>query len=132
MRAYKYRGKTVDNKWLFGSLVTTTIGNTKTWIVVSARGNGGWFNVIQRNYVKPDTVGQFTGQYDKNGKMIFEGDIVSIGDLMYHVIFKYSQWKFHIMTNNAYCDPYFYSHADICEVIGNIHDNKDLLKDGGN
>lgn len=57
MRSCIYRGRTMAGKWLYGSLVNTTMGNTKTWIVVTARGNGGWFNVIQRNYVKPDTVG---------------------------------------------------------------------------
>ena len=132
MRSCIYRGKTMAGKWIYGSLVNTTVGNTKTWIVVTARGSGGWFNVIQRNYVKPDTVGQFTGQFDKNSKMIFEGDIVSVGDLMYQVAFKYAEWKFDIVTPKVYCNPCFYSHTDMCEVIGNIHDNKDLLKDGGN
>lgn len=129
MRACIYRGKTMAGKWIYGSLVITTMGNTRTWIVVSARGNGGWFNVIQRNYVKPDTVGQFTGQSDKKGKMIFEGDIIIVNDLMYQVTFKYAEWKLDIVTPKVYCNPCFYSHTDMCEVIGNIHDNKDLLKE---
>ena len=74
MRVSLYRGLNMKGKWIFGSLVTTTMGNTKTWIVQSARGNGGWFNVIRREYVKPETVGQFTGIHDKNNIRIYEGD----------------------------------------------------------
>lgn len=59
--------------------------------------------------------------------MIFEGDIVSIGDLMYQVAFRYAEWKLDIVIPKVYCNPCFYSHADTCEVIGNIHDNEYLL-----
>lgn len=74
--------------------------------------------------VEPSTIGQFTGLTDRNNIKIFEGDICKVGDLIYQVVFKYSQWKFDIISDEIYCDPYFNSHCgEHCEVIGNIYKN---------
>lgn len=79
--------------------------------------------------VDPETVGQCTGLKDKNGKWIFEGDICKVGNLLYKVEFKYSAWWFTILSNKVYCCPAFNSHCgECCEVIGNIHDNPELLE----
>lgn len=60
-----FRGITSNGKTVVGSLVVTNVfikhkpqTHTKTWIIESAFGNGGWFNVLKRTYVKPDTVEQ--------------------------------------------------------------------------
>jgi hypothetical protein len=60
-----FRGKNMKGEWVEGSLVTTTSfikqrpqQHTKHWIVQSAFGNGGWFCVQRRQYVKTDTLQQ--------------------------------------------------------------------------
>lgn len=79
--------------------------------------------------IDPSTVGQYTGLTDKNGKRIFEGDICKIFGLVYKVEFKYSGWQLTILSRTAYCYPEFNSHCgEYCEVIGNIHDNPELIE----
>ena len=129
MREILFRGKRVDTgEWVEGSL----IGND---VIV------GKIVEFEEDYfctefwceVDPETVGQYTGMTDKNGTKIFEGDIVRHIDTMRHVVevvnsevyfdtemlefgFRYSNELFHCQFNNEF------------EVIGNIHDNKELLK----
>ena len=73
--------------------------------------------------VHTDTLGQFTGLTDKNGKKIFEGDIVKVDEKHYEVKFVLGQ--FFIGINM----PIAYKRFD-CEIIGNIHDNPEMLKGG--
>ena len=79
-REIEFRGLDKHGVMHYGSLVTTNMFikqmpacHTKHWIVTSSFGNGGWFNIRGRSYVKPETVGQFTGLLDCNGVKIFEG-----------------------------------------------------------
>ena len=86
--------------------------------------------------VYTDTVGQFTGRMDKNGKRIFEGDVCRFyGTEGYsdYVVFwddTVSQWTVRQIDLGAkdVLDSYF---AECCEVIGNIHDNPELLEVSG-
>lgn len=73
--------------------------------------------------VDPKTVGQYTGLTDKNGTKIFEGDILEFRRGRYHVV-KFEDGGF-IFTDTAI--PVH--HANHFEVIGNIHDNPELLEE---
>lgn len=122
MREILFHGKRIDNgEWVEGNLfVSDTDG--RTYILVGTR----IFTIEWE--VDPSTVCQFTGRNDKNGKRIFEGDICKIDNLIYKVEFKYSEWVFTILSKKVYCFPAFHSHCgEYCEIIGNIHDNPELL-----
>ena len=124
MREILFRGKRKGNgEWVFGDLVHFP-DRTK----IDTHKNGQpW-----RGYdVDPDTVGQFTGLTDKNGKRIFEGDIVRNAD---GYLFS-AQYPFAV----KFCDGNFCGDAGgfvyisgeefrYCEVIGSIHDNPELLE----
>ena len=123
-----YRGKRLDNgQWIEGSLIGEDVIVGK---IVDFEED--YFTTEFWYKVAPETVGQFTGMTDKNGTKIFEGDIVRHIDTMCHVVevvnsevyfdteklefgFRYSNELFHCQSNNEF------------EVIGNIHDNKELL-----
>lgn len=129
MRTIKFRGKTFSNKWVCGFLHKAT-GSDSLMIQINSFDSFG---------VNPDTVGQFTGLHDKNGKEIYEGDIVKTkqfgkeldrgGDFVNvsgYDVFEIKYINAQFMFNNRL--RYFYLHRNTtCEVIGNIHDNPELL-----
>ena len=124
-----FRGKRIDNgEWVKGSLShDKTPNNTYAFI-------DGEFKGVQR--VEPETVGQFIGVLDKNGVKIFKGDIVRF------VSSKVAGMKLvpgGVLIGRIDYDEYCHSHIIVGsreyhiekaiqgEVIGNIHDNPELL-----
>ena len=107
MREILFRGKDIiSGEWITGFLV-------------DAQHIGCW---VEANPVRPETVGQFTGLTDKNGTKIFEGDIIKLEQSGKCYEVKYKSVCFCIGINWAI------SHEPDCEVIGNIHDNPELLE----
>jgi uncharacterized phage protein (TIGR01671 family) len=135
MRDIEFRGKRKDKSgWVFGDLNQHDIHHGKSII------KKGCIN----NAVIPETVGQYTGLKDKNGVKIFEGDIVEykylgtpyrkrkerLLTLMGVVSFKNenSGWSV-VMIKDDKGGPFDYHIMAIqgWEVIGNFHDNPELL-----
>ena len=127
MREILFRGKCkTDNEWLYGFPYVTRKNAVKiNWYCSE-------FGSMRTDEVDPETVGQYTGLTDKNSKRIYEGDIAEYEGKYYVVRYseKYARFIFtRIGSEYAVFTVFDYER---CEVIGNIHDNPELLKGGGN
>ena len=145
MREILFRGKSVnDGEWVQGFLVITTIEPADDTPIkhyhIEDMTIGVFPNEFQSGLsetVDPSTVGQFTGLTDKNGKKIFEGDIVvcrkeiSGNWIDYCVEIGFVEMKygaFGLHRKQGYYRPFKDWLEDYeYEVIGNIHDNPELL-----
>lgn len=125
MRKIKFRGKHfLRGEWLYGDLThKNNFANNKELEIVCI---DGW-------QVDPNTVGQFTGLYDKNGKEIYEGDILKrtvakengFGNFI--GVVDYKAGGFLLKEEYGYC-PFYDTFGSTYEVIGNIYDNPELLE----
>lgn len=144
MREILFRGKTDDDEWVYGSFCMDALEQfnglcgVDGFIRLYDKAKGK----MQTYEVDRETVGQYTGLTDKNGKRIFEGDIVAQNwydydeprdDSFGKVVFCEYDCSFSVMDVNkdgfmplGRCGSY---HWEV-EVIGNIHDNQELLKGG--
>ena len=131
MREILFRGKRTDNgKWVYGLLCR--VGDT--YANIRRMDTEVLYSVLT------NTIGQFTGLTDKNGKKIFEGDVLNVHDqiptfdgyntdeIIYNgkVMYIKNQGMYVCEGNNdgnALCAL----NLDKCEVIGNIYDNPELL-----
>nr|DAQ58908.1 MAG TPA: YopX protein [Caudoviricetes sp.] len=131
LREIKFRGKSADNgKWIIGYYYHEC-GNT---YIVEDRQS---LSETSRNVpyvVIPETVGQFTGLFDKNGKEIYEGDIlhtITFGfePEEYTAIILYRNCSFQLSNgrNLFYFGQSDFTKMDDTIVIGNIYDNPELI-----
>lgn len=144
-REVLYRGKREDStEWVYGWCCMYPFGRwpLKAAIIPSEKANEGHFEFVE---VIPETVGQYTGLMDKNGKKIFEGDIVHLyGDKCDSNLRCVNYNAFVVFRDGGFCGidgtpdnyslrRYSFALGELyCEVIGNIHDNPELLEESQN
>lgn len=141
MREILFRGKRMDNgEWVYGSLLQVEHEDGSfTTAIFHKKDAGGDAEV------SPSTVGQYTGLTDKNGKGVFEGDILHIAkisdglgsyyqpplDYPVNVVVKWDlcawMWETLCEDKRYISFPDAWCHYE-CEVIGNITDNPELLE----
>lgn len=136
MRTIQFRGKRKDNnEWVYGSVIQCA----GIWYIYNENES---FRMPQdpdfeTSFIEvvPETIGQFTGLYDKHGKEVFEGDVVKDD---HGRIMKIGEWRYKpcfiavSKTNFHHADFFEWLNRDTnvleCEVIGNIHENPELLE----
>lgn len=124
MREIKFRGKRLDNgEWVIGSYIEAENRDRSIAHQIVPYESG---EAVRE--VDPATVGQFTGLKDKNGREIYEEDILLDESGVYAVVY-YSMGTFCVDFGEGFDLQYFTDGIhEICDVGGNIHDNPELLK----
>ncbi|HCJ4349383.1 TPA: hypothetical protein NR332_002895 [Listeria innocua] len=145
MREIEFRGKRIDNgEWVYGNLMQ--FEDSATFIFADERKGASTltyahFIINNMHAIDEKTVGQYTGLKDKNGKKIFEGDIVAFSEDDFHVFNSQVEYfsedgypAFDIkVPSTYYFDSNVFSEVSMSglyeiEVIGNIHENPELME----
>lgn len=145
MREILFRGRSVDtDEWVYGSFCMDALEQVGHPIEVN--GFIRWYDIENKKVlvceVERETVGQYTGLCDKNGKKIFEGDVLShyinwlgrrVNGVCEYDDKEQAAWMCRFVDESENEATGFLADwvdNNGCEIIGNIHDNPELLKGG--
>jgi uncharacterized phage protein (TIGR01671 family) len=132
MREIKFRGKRIDNgEWVYGYYCFNGYTDEQKHFIIPDYASA--FYGIE---VIPETVGQFTGLHDKNGKEIYEGDYcklinasgftgyghVQCNDGCFDIVFKEPLFSGGVYRHRDYLKCWTINYA--VEIIGNIHESE--------
>lgn len=133
MRKILFRGKLIHSKvWIYGNLIIASTG--ESYIIPSdVIKPDGHHLIIDSDcpfLVDAETVGQFTGLTDKNGKEIYEGDIVIYphDSKPCEVFYRANEYGTSFLTDSHDGVDSLGDVLNTVEIIGNIHDNPELIK----
>lgn len=136
MREIKFRGLTLSGVWEYGDLEHQR--SKDKWIIHTYREDGSYYRCFD---VRPETVGQYTGLNDKDGKEIYEGDIMEVTALDFidkaknkkNFVVKYENGFICHIINEPNCWMHLKAAYEkvsySLKVIGNAIDNPELLQE---
>ncbi|TYV68007.1 hypothetical protein FZ081_11780 [Listeria monocytogenes] len=123
MREIEFRGQNINGHWAHGNLAIIKEKLDRAEIGAYISNSAGAPFAYQ---VRPETIGQYTGLKDKNGKKIFERDLCWDEHNECYGVVKFEEGKFLYVWENIAED--LQEVADGIEICGNIHENPDLLE----
>ena len=110
-KPFEFRGRNFMGKWCTGYYLYD--GQRGRHVITDG--------LLDINGVVPETIGQFTGLYDKKGKPIYEGDIFDLRE--FRIVLRTDVEKnWMLPLDKAFCSHY--------AIVGNIHDNPEMMKGG--